>query len=77
MNLITIQTVSGETPRSMLAYDTEEQALSAFYSTMASSIANPNLSKVVCELMDDDGRINKCERYERTVEPTVEEPTEE
>lgn len=70
MNLITIQTVNGEYARSMLAYDTQEQALSALYSTMASSTANPNLSKTVCELMDDEGRILKCERYERTIYPT-------
>lgn len=79
MNLITIQTVNGEYARSMLAYDTQEQALSALYSTMASSIANPNLSKAVCELVDDDGRISKCERYSKPVVVThdEEEQTEE
>lgn len=67
MNLITIQTVDGTVARSMLGYDTYEDALSALYSTMASSIANPNLSRAVCLLMSDDGHVDKCERFSRTI----------
>ena len=67
MNLITIQTVDGTVARSMLGYDTYENALSALYSTMASSTANPNLSSAVCILMSDDGHVDKCEKFSRTI----------
>lgn len=67
MNLITIQTVDGTVARSMLGYDTYEDALSALYSTMALSIANPNLSSAVCLLMSDDGHVDKSERFSRTI----------
>lgn len=67
MNLITIQTVDGTVARSIGGYDKQEDALSALYSTMASSIANPNLSRAVCLIMSDDGHVDKCEKFSRTI----------
>lgn len=67
MNLITIQIVEGTVARSILGYNTYEEALSALYSTMASSTANPNLSSAVCILMSDNGHVDKCEKFSRTI----------
>lgn len=65
-NLITIQTLNdGTTPRSMLAYETYNDALSALYSTMASATANINLIKCVCTLLSDTGMLDKQDIFER------------
>lgn len=76
MNLITLQTLkNGTVARQLLSYGDNDSALSNLYQSMRASIADTNVVKVTCELIDDDGRISKCERYERTVQPTP-EPTE-
>lgn len=78
-NLITIQTLNdGTVPRSMLAYETEEQALSALYATMSSSLANENINTVVCVIMSDAGLISKHEVFDRTKEAYMQDnPVEE
>lgn len=69
MNLITLQTTKeGTVARSLLSYGTTDGALSALYQSMRASIADTNISKVVCVLIDDDGYISKCERWERAEE---------
>lgn len=79
MNLITYQTVNGEVIRSLLAYPSKNDALSAFYYTMSSALANENLSKIVCLLQDDEGHTVKYEKAEKAVSiPVIEDnPTEE
>lgn len=66
MNLITIQNLNdGTTARSLLAYEDGNSAVSAFYSTMASSVANDNVIKVTCIIMTDEGLIIRTEHWER------------
>jgi hypothetical protein len=43
---------------------------------MRASINDTNIRKIVCELMDEDGRILKYDSYEKETAPTP-EPTEE
>jgi hypothetical protein len=43
---------------------------------MRASINDANIRKIVCELMDEDGRILKYDSYEKDTAPTP-EPTEE
>jgi len=66
MNLITIQTVNGEKARSLLGYDDTTTALSAFWYTLSSATANPEVSEVTCVLMTDDGLIIRTEHWIRT-----------
>lgn len=73
-NLITIQTLNdGTMARSMLTYETYNDALSALYSTMASAMANTNLIKCICVLMSDIGMIEKQDIFERPQDNPVEE----
>lgn len=66
MNLITIQELNdGTVARSLLAYEDGNSAMSAFYSTMASSVASPNVLKATCIIMTDEGLIIRTEHWER------------
>lgn len=66
MNLITIQELNdGTVARSLLAYSDGNSALSAFYSTLSSSVADSNVSKVTCVIMTDEGLIIRTEHWER------------
>lgn len=57
-------------------YGDKEKAHVAFHGSMRASINDENIKKIVCELMDDDGRILKYDSYEKDTAPTP-EPTEE
>ena len=64
MNVITIQEMYDKTvARSMLAYDTNELAASALYSTMASSLVSEPVKSVVCTMIDDNGVIVTQEKW--------------
>lgn len=70
MNLITLQTLqNGTVARNLLAYGTNDGALSALYQSMRASIADENIANVTCILMTDEGHIQKCERWAREVAP--------
>ena len=63
-NLITIQTLNdNNVARSMLAYETEEQAVGALYTTMASGVASETVNRVVCGILSDDGIFSRLENY--------------
>lgn len=64
MNLLTIAKLNDETyARQLVNHPTYDEALTALYMALASAIANENVSSYVAELIDDDGRVAKCERY--------------
>lgn len=64
MNLLTITKHNdGTYARELLNYATYDEALSALYMSLSSAIANENVLSQVAELIDDDGRVAKCERY--------------
>ena len=69
MNVLTIKTMNdGSIIRSLLNYETENDALCAFYNELAYAVASPDIKGVMVELITDDGHVKKCERYERAVE---------
>ena len=69
MNLLTIKTMNdGSIIRSLLNYETENEALCAFYNELAYAVASPDIKGVMVELITDDGYVKKCERYNKPVE---------
>ena len=54
----------------------KDSAHVAFHGSMRASINDTNIKKIVCELLDEDGRILKYDSYEKDTQPTP-EPTEE
>lgn len=64
MNLLLIkQMKDGTTSREFLAYDSFNAALSALYYALWIAASDTNINMVVAELINDDGRVEKCERY--------------
>ena len=73
MNLLTIKTMNdGSIIRSLLNYETENEALCAFYNELAYAVASPDIKGVMVEMITDDGYVKKCERFERVVQPVEE-----
>lgn len=67
--MIIIQKFLDETPtvKALYEYNTLDEAKSALYSTMASSMANDNIKSVLCEIINDIGGVVKTEMWERPV----------
>lgn len=69
MNVIFFKTTAqGAVERILTHYGDNEKALIALYGGMRASINDTNIVKVVGEIISDNGRVVKCERYERAVE---------
>lgn len=74
MNLLTIKAMNdGSIIRSLLNYETENEALCAFYNELAYAVASPDIKGVMVELITDDGHVKKCERFDKPVEIVPEE----
>lgn len=58
----------------LFSYDKYEDALAAYHSVMWSSISDPTIKSVLCEIINETGR---QERYEYWVRPVEPEPVEE
>lgn len=70
MNVLLLRTYkNGNKERTVTPFDTPELALINLYGNMRASIGDENCAKVTCELIDDDGHVEKCERYIRPVTP--------
>ncbi len=77
MNVVLLRKFkNGSTERTITPFNTNELALINFYGNMRASIGDSNCVKVTCELVDDNGHISKCDRYERPVEIEKPEPEE-
>lgn len=64
MNLLTIKTSKdGSTKRAFLNYASYTEALSALYYALWVASSDQNVTVFVAELISDDGRVEKCERY--------------
>lgn len=73
MNVLFFQhTQNGAVNRTITHYENEEKALIALYGGMRASINDENIIKVVGEIINDDGYVSKCERFERVVQPIEE-----
>ena len=69
MNVLLLRTYkNGSKERTVTPFNTPELALINLYGNMRASIADENCAKVTCELVDDDGHVEKCERYIRPEE---------
>ena len=55
--------------KALFEYGTITEATGAAYSVLASSIANANISSVLCQVIDGKGAVLKYEYWERPVEP--------
>ena len=77
MNLLTIKTMSdGQKIRSFLNYPSYNDALCAFYNELAYATASEDIVGVMVELIDDEGHVRKCEKYNKPVVHIPEEATE-
>lgn len=76
MRLLYFQHTWGEAVNAQIQnYKDEESCLVAFHGSMRASINDANIREIVCEMMDDEGRILKYDKYEKKTAPTP-EPTE-
>lgn len=69
MNLLLITTKdSGKITRSLLAFETENEAVSRLYSELAYATASGSgIVKIVAEIITDEGNVKKCERWAEEV----------
>lgn len=69
MNLLTLQhTTAGTCARNLTSYGSNDGALSALYQSMRASINAPEILDITALLIDDNGRVAKCERWARETE---------
>lgn len=77
MNLLTIKTMSdGQKIRSFLNYPSYNDALCAFFNELAYATASEDIVGVMVEIIDDEGHVSKCDRYNKPVVHIPEEVTE-
>lgn len=75
MNLLKVTTMTdGQIFRILVNYSTENEALAAMYYELWYATSDANTQAIMVELISDDGRVTKCERYAR---PVVVEMTSE
>ena len=71
MNLLTLQhTTAGVCARDLTSYGSNDGALSALYQSMRASINASEIAGITALLIDDDGRVTKCEKWVREVVKT-------
>lgn len=77
MNLLVIKTLkSGEIIRTLMNYPSENEATSALFYELWYASADENVTKIVAEIITDNGNVKKCERWEghnEIINPVVEE----
>ena len=65
MNLLVIKTLkSGEVVRTLLNYSSDNEATSALFYELWYASADENVTKIVAEIISDNGNVTKCERWE-------------
>lgn len=76
MNLLTLQhTTAGTVARDLKSYGSTDGALSALYQSMRASINAPEIADITALLIDDNGRVTKCEKWAREVAETEDNGT--
>lgn len=66
MNLLIIKTLNdGQIVRSLLNYSTDSEATSAMYYELWYATSTDNVTSIMCELICDNGHVEKCEHWER------------
>lgn len=77
MSILVISTLrNGERTREFFTYDTYDDAIAAFYHSLWVAVSKSNLVNVICEIIGDDGNVNKRETFTRIFpeEPAEVEP---
>ena len=82
MNVLILKTTADQKhERTITPFNTTDLALINLYGSMRACVGDSNVVLAVAEMIDDNGRVVKCERYERAVEvkkpETVENKSEE
>lgn len=52
--------------KSLFEYATKDEALVAYYNTLASSLSNANIASVLCSILNDYGNCEIKEYWERS-----------
>lgn len=69
MNVLILKTTADQKhERTITSYNTTDLALINLYGSMRACVGDSNVVLAVAEMIDDNGRVVKCERYERAVE---------
>ena len=65
--IVLIQTFEDATPtaKALFEYANMDEAKTALFSTMFSSMSNDNIKSVMCEIINEAGGVLKHERWER------------
>ncbi|MBO7667766.1 MAG: hypothetical protein J6T26_04820 [Firmicutes bacterium] len=64
--VIEITIVSGTAAKAVWDKESLEAAKMQFHQTLASAMANPNVSSCLCMVIDGRGAVINCEYWERT-----------
>lgn len=64
---------SKDEARALFGYNNLDEVLSAFHSTLASAMANSDVSSCLCQVISHNGQATKTEYWEREVENNSEE----
>ena len=69
MNVLILKTTADQKhERTITPFNTTDLALIYLYGSMRACVGDSNVVLAVAEMVDDNGRVVKCERYERAVE---------
>lgn len=82
MNLLIIQTAKdGTKARTLISFEgdnAEDEAVSRLYSECAyASATGSPIAKIVAEIIDDEGRVKKCEKWGKEPIKEIPEGTDE
>ena len=66
--LVTVQKFKdgSASAKSLFEYATKDEALIAYYNTLASSLSNANIASVLCSILNDYGNCEIKEYWERS-----------
>jgi len=78
MNVLVLKTTQDDKhERTISSFGTNDLALINLYGTMRACVGDSNIRIAVAQMIDDNGRVVKCERFERPAEIKKPEPVED
>ena len=77
MNVLILKTTAtGAHERTITPFNTTDLALINLYGSMRACVGDSNVVLAVAEMIDDNGRVVKCERYNKPIAPIESEVSE-
>lgn len=67
--LIEVSSDGTATTKAIYGYGTSKEAISAYHTTLASMMSNPNVKESMCMVINAYGAVVKSERYRAEEEP--------